>query len=109
MKEERKYFVKQNWIFNLESMHDRIWCLIYDIEDGKCESVHLLGKDMTIGDLYALMNECDDLAWKAHRGKVTGKEYGRIKAISDERNMMRYATCLANGDSEEDAGMAFFD
>ena len=108
MKEERKYYVKGNWIFNLESMHDKIWCMIYDIQEGKCDHVTILGKDMGISELYDFMNECDDLAWKA-QGKVTSKEYGRIKAISDARNMIRYATCLANGASEEEAGNAFFD
>ena len=105
---ERKYWVKMNYRFNLDSMHNHVWCLIYDIEDGLYDSVELLGERMDVDRLYEFKEELEDLMSKAF-GKVTGKEYGRIKAISDERNMIRYATCLNNGMSERDAGYAFFD
>ena len=106
--EQRKYYVKMNYRFNLDSMHDHIWCAIYDIEDGVCEKVHLMGEEMDLDRLYEFLEEVSDLQSKAF-GKVTGKEYGRIKAISDERNMIRYATCRAHGMNESDAQYAFFD
>lgn len=102
----RKYYVKESYRFNLDSMHDHIWCCIFDVEDGICETVELMGEAMNLDRLYEFKEEVENLqcvAW----GKVTGKEYGRIKAISDERNLIRYATCLSKGMSEEDAAYAF--
>jgi len=108
MKEERKYYVKSNYRFNLDSMITKVWCLIDDIENGKYETVEILDEIMDVDRLYSFKDELEDLLTKSY-GKVTGKEYGRIKEISDYRNIMRYATCLESGMSEQDAGMAFFD
>lgn len=105
---ERKYYVKENYRFNLDSMHDHVWCCIYDIQDGLCKTVNLMGEEMNEDRLYEFLEELEELMSVAH-GKVTGKEYGRIKAISDERNMIRYATCISKGMSERDASYAFFD
>jgi hypothetical protein len=105
---ERKYYVKSNWWFNLDSMNTKIYCLIDDIQEGKYEYIWLMGKKMGIKELISFQLEIHDLM-KYQGYKVTGKQYGRIKAISDERNMMRYATCLAKGMNEEDAGYAFMD
>lgn len=107
--EQRKYFVKENYRFNLDSMITKVWCYIYDIQEGKYEYVYLMGRKMDEEALDVFKDECEDLLLKAQCGKVTGKEYGRIKAISDERNIIRYATCLEKGMSENDAGYAFFD
>ena len=108
MAQERKYFVKMNYRFNLESMHTKVWCHIYDMRDGLYDTVELMGETMDINTLFDFLDELENLMAVAN-GKVTGKEYGRIKAISDERNMIRYATCLNKGMSEADAGLAFFD
>ena len=111
MSEVRKYRVKTSWIFNLESMHDKIWCLIYDIQDGKIScpfevaGTKIEGED----DLFSLMEECDELCWTAQCKKVTGREYGRIKQIVEWRVMNRYLTCMNNGMSESDAGVCFAD
>lgn len=108
MKEERKYYVKSNWWFNLDSMNTKIYCLLDDIEEGKFEYVWLMGKKMYEKELISFQAEIQNLL--AYQGyKVTGKQYGRIKAISDERNMMRYATCLANGMNENNVSYAFMD
>lgn len=32
---KKTYFVNQRLIFNLESMNDKLWCLIDDIENGE--------------------------------------------------------------------------
>ena len=110
MADERKYFVKMNYRFNLDSMMTHIWCLIYDMQDGVIKGkVNLLGKDYDEDGLYELIDEIGELLSAAMCGKVTGKQYGRIKAISDERNLIRYATCLAKGMSEDKAAYAFFD
>lgn len=107
-KEERKYYVKANYRFNIDSMIDHVWCAIYDIQDGKCKSVDLMGERMDVKKLYNFLYELHDLQSK-YMYKVTGREYGRIKAISDARNMIRYCQCMNSGMSEKDAGYAFFD
>ena len=109
MAEARKYWVKANYRFNLDSMYTHIKVLIHDIEDGEYETVHLMGEEMDIDRLYAFKDEVEELSMTAQFSKVTGKEYGRIKAISDERNMLRYLTCIASGMSEDKAGYAFFE
>lgn len=111
MNEVRKYYVKGSWIFNLESMHDKIWCLIYDMQDGALTCpFEVAGKVINDeSDLYELMDEADQLAWIASHRKVTGKEYGRIKQIVSWRVNQRYAVCMASGMSERDAGRCFED
>ena len=111
MVEVRKYRVKTDWIFNLESMNDKLWCIIYDIEDGKIQlPIEIAGTKINDeDDVYALKEECNELEWIAKSGKVTGKEYGRIKQIVEWRVMARYCRCLESGMSEKDAGMCFSD
>lgn len=105
---ERKYYVKGSWRTNLDSMHDHIWCLIYDICDGLYDSVELMGETMDLNRLEAFRDEVEQLQMVSY-GRVTGKEYGRIKAISDERNAIRYAQCLNSGMNERNASYAFLD
>lgn len=109
--EVRKYFVKQGWIFNLEAMHDKIWCLIYDIQEGELSlPFEVAGKMIqSTGELYDLLDEADKLEWTAKRGKVTSKEYGRIKQMVGWRVNQRYAACVASGMDERDAGLCFED
>ena len=110
MKEERKYYCNESMKFNLDSMHTHLQCLRYDMRDGVItDPVEICGRWVDINTIDDLIEEVEDLLSKAMWGKVTGKEYGRIKAIRDERNMMRYERCLANGMSERDARYAFFD
>lgn len=107
--DERKYWVKMNWRFNLDSMHTSLTNILYDMEDGAVKTVEIMGKEMDYDAVWDFREEVDDLLCKATVGKVTGKEYGRIKAISDERNMWRYAKCIESGMSESEAALAFFD
>ena len=107
MKQVKKYYVKLNYRFNMDSMRVHVLNLIDDIRDGKFETVELMGETMDEYRLEAFREELEDLMAKAY--PVCGKDYGRIKAISDERNMIRYATCMAQGMDESDAGSCFFD
>jgi len=109
--QERKYRVKGSWIFNLESMSDHIWCIIYDAEEGKIRfPISVAGKLIKDEDgLYELKDECFELEWAAKSRKVTGREYGRIKAIVEYRVMARYTRCLNSGMSESMAGECFAD
>ena len=104
----KKYFVKHNYRFNLDSMRIHVMNMIDDVRDGKYETVELMGEKMDEDRLIEFKDEVEDLMTKAY-GPVCGKDYGRIKAISDERNMIRYATCMSKGMSERDAASAFFD
>ena len=108
---DRKYLVRRDWIFNLESMNDRLWCIIYDARDGEltfpvtianteCKDEH---------DIQTLIDECGELEIKAKRGRVTSKEYGRIKSIVEWRVMVRYMKCLESGMDERRAGECFND
>lgn len=108
---EKKYFVKQGWIFNLESMQDKVACIGYDVDDGKIQfPIEIAGKDMnSFEDLEAIREEAYELEWKAKSGKVTGKEYSRIREIVTWRVNQRYMTCIASGMSEADAGICFQD
>ena len=107
----KTYFVKGSWIFNLESMNDFMWCMIYDAEDGKLDfPVEVAGKVMQdIDDLFALKEECNELEWVAKSRKVTGKEYGRIKEIAEFRILQRYFRCINSGMDEQKAGACFQD
>ena len=104
----KKYFVKHNYRFNLDSMRIHVMNMIDDIRDGEYETVELMGEKMNEDRLEEFKEEIEDLMTKAY-GPVCGKDYGRIKAISDERNMIRYTTCMSKGMSERDAALAFFD
>lgn len=111
-KVEKRYFVKESWIFNLESMHDKIFCLMYDVRDKKIElPFTVAGKTINDeGDLWELLDEAGNLegAAKSSRG-VTGKEYGRIKEIVAWRVEARYVACMASGMDESEAGKCFED
>ena len=111
MSEERKYRVKGEWIFNLESMHDKLWVIENDVIEKELDfPFEIAGKTIkNFDDLDDLKAEVEALEWTAKSGKVTGKEYGRIKAIVEWRTMARYARCLASGMSERDAGKCFQD
>lgn len=109
MADVRKYWIKQSWIFNLESMQDKLACIGYDIEDGKLQfPLEIIGRQIKdFDELDAFREECGELEWRAKSGKVTGKEFGRIKAIVNWRVNVRYAVCLAHGMSEAEAGRCF--
>lgn len=111
MAEVRKYYVKGSWIFNLESMNDRLWCIIYDIREGEVQlPIEIAGKICNDeDDVHDLMEECEDLEWIAKSRKVTGKEYGRIKQIAEWRIGARYMACLNAGMDESEAGRCFED
>lgn len=109
---EKRYRVKQSWIFNLESMHDKIFCLSYDVEEGKIIlPFEVAGKTINdVSDLFDLLDEADTLRDKAWSDRgVTGKEYGRIQEIVAWRVNARYNACMASGMDEREAGKCFED
>lgn len=110
MNSVRKYFVKESWIFNLESMQGRLECIEMDLDEGtktfpfEVANTHIKDYD----DLHNLIEECSNLEWAAKSGRVTGREYGRIKEIVNWRVGARYMACLNNGMNEADAGRRCF-
>lgn len=105
--DERKYFVKAAYLTNLDTMITKLHCYKYDMQDGEIENVEIMGEIYDINSIYDIIEECQQLLLKANSGKVTGKEYGRIKQISDYRDMMRYSTCIEKGMDESNAAYAF--
>lgn len=103
------YFVKQEWIFNLESMDDKLWNVREEIREGKIKKAFVIDGYKDEDEIDDLMEECNKLAWIAKSRKVTGKEYGRIKQIVMWRVNQRYAACMAAGMSEREAGACFSD
>lgn len=110
-KEEKKYFVKEGWIFNLESMDDKIHCIMIDIEEGTLQFPLEIAntKINSYEDLEKLLEEANDLEWKAKSGRVTGKQYGRISEIVNWRVMQRYVRCIEAGMEESKAAGCFED
>lgn len=104
----KKYPVKMNYRFNLDSMRTHALVILDEMRDGEIETVHLMGQDMDETAVERFIEEIEELMSKMYY-PVSGKDYGRIKAISDERNMIRYATCISKGMSENDAASAFFE
>ncbi len=102
----RKYYVNAGMRTNLETMLTKIELLEYDMIDNTIHSVELMDKVYDLDNIGELKDELRSLITLAY-DKVTGKEYGRIKQISDYRDCMRYATCIDNGLSEEDSSYAF--
>lgn len=109
---ERKYRIKEGWIFNLEAMHDKLNCIGYDLDDGTIQGpIEILGYKLEDScDIQKLLEECSKLEWAAKSRLVTSKEFGRIKEIVEWRVMQRYSTCLASGNmTEAEAGQCFED
>lgn len=107
---DKKYWVKESYKFNLEAMHDKLWCIIYDVRDGKLDCpFDILGKTINgESDLIELMDECSNLADQSWR-PVDGKTYARIKEVVNWRVTQRYLACVNSGMSESDAGRCFED
>ena len=109
MNNMKTYYCNNSMKFNLDSMITFVQNLRYDLYNGDIEGAEICGKMINITNIDELLEELYDLHGKAVYGKVTGKEYGRIKEIQAERQLIRYAKCIDAGMSESDAGYAFTD
>ena len=109
MNSDKKYRIKESWIFNLESMNDKLWNVIYDIRDGEIKlPIEICGKQINYeNDVQRLIEEAETLEWAAKSGPVSSKEYGRIEKFVNWRVNQRYVWCLASGMEEKDAGRCF--
>ena len=100
----KKYRVNESEVFNLQSMYEHL----------KCDEIYMneniddySKKDFTA--LYERIKEVENLMDKAYcvGALVTWPELKRIREIKAERQLIRYATCLAMGTPENEAAIAF--
>ena len=88
----KKYRVNESEHFNLYSMDDKLKCIEIDMQEVQeriCEVEELMEKAYCVGAL---------VDWPTLK---------RIREIKEERQLMRYNACMAQGASEKDAAMAF--
>lgn len=94
-----KYYpVSERIQFGLESMYEHARYMI------ECEYPEGKITDDEYVYWFDLSEECQNLM--CHRGWLKGKDYGRAKEITTNREWIRYNTCLAAGMDETEAGKA---
>lgn len=100
----KKYRVNGTEHFNLNSMYTHLKCIEIDFEEGT-----IPWNEKQFADLQARIEEVEKLmdAAPCVGSLVDWPTLKRIREIKDERQMIRYATCLAAGDSESDAALSF--
>lgn len=101
----KKYRVNESEHFNLYSMYDKLKCVEIDMQE---DHIHAYTEKQW-NELEAKINELENLMEKAYcvGALVDWPTLKRIREIKDERQLIRYNTCIANGESEKDAAMSF--
>lgn len=95
----KKYRVNSSELFNLDSMYEHLKCMEIDaIETGKW----LEGLEERIEEVENLMDKVQGVG-----SLVDWPTLKRIREIKNERQMIRYNTCLSKGATEADAALAF--
>lgn len=100
----KKYRVNSSEHFNLFSMYEKLKCEEIDFEEGTIQWDEKKYDELQdrIAEVEKLM---DAAPWVG--SLVDWPTLKRIREIKDERQMIRYATCLAQGTQEREAAMAF--
>lgn len=96
----KKYRVNSTEHFNLNSMYDHLKCIEIDMEEGT-----IPWDDAVLERIEELEDLMDKAPWVG--SMVDWPTLKRIREIKDERQMIRYTTCLAAGAEERDAALAF--
>ena len=96
----RKYRVNGSEHFNLNSMYEKLKCMEIDMEEGT-----IPWDDNVLDRIDEVEKLMDAAPWVG--SLVDWPTLKRIREIQAERQMIRYATCLAAGDSEREAAIAF--
>lgn len=95
----KKYRVNSSELFNLYSMYEHLKCMEIDaIETGKWPE----GLEGRIEEVETLMDKV-----QGGGSLIDWPTLKRIREIKNERQMIRYNTCLSKGATEEDAALAF--
>jgi hypothetical protein len=96
----KKYRVNGSEHFNLYSMYEKLKCEEIDMEDGVIPYDEKLFD--RIEEIEKLMESAPYVG-----AMVDWQTLKRIREIKEERQRIRYATCLAAGDPEREAALAF--
>ena len=96
----KKYCVNSTEHFNLHSMYDHLKCIEIDMQEGT-----IPWDDAILDRIDELESLMDKAPWVG--SLVDWPTLKRIREIKDERQMIRYTTCLAAGSDEHDAALAF--
>lgn len=101
----KKYRVNGSELFNLQSMYDRLKCIEIDMQE---DTAHTY-TDKQWDELEDRIIEVEVLMEKAYcvGALVDWTTLKRIREIKEERQLLRYETCIQQGASEKDAAMAF--
>ena len=102
----KKYRVNESEHFNLYSMYDRLKCIEIDMQEAPAHTY----TEKQWDELEAKITELENLMGKAYcvGALVDWPTLKRIREIKEERQLIRYNTCMAQGASEKDAAMAFY-
>lgn len=101
----KKYRVNESEHFNLYSMYDKLKCIEIDMQEAPIHTY----TDEQWDEVQERISEVEELMEKAYcvGALVDWPTLKRIREIKEERQLMRYNTCLAQGIAEKDAAMAF--
>lgn len=104
MASTKKYRVNGTEHFNLFSMYEHLKCIEIDFEDGTIPWDEKKYDELQdrIAEVEKLMDSAPCVG-----SFVDWPTLKRIREIKNERQMIRYATCIAAGDSESEAALAF--
>ena len=95
----KKYRVNGSEHFNLMSMYEKLKCMEIDMDEGT------IPYDENVLDRIEEIEKLMDAA--PYVGSlVDWPTLKRIREIKNERKMIRYATCIAQGTPENEAAMA---
>lgn len=100
----KKYRVNSSEHFNLYSMYEKLKCQEIDLYEGTMQY-----SEKEADELEARIEEVEHLMDKAPYvgALVDWPTLKRIREIKEERQMIRYATCLSQGTPEREAALAF--
>ena len=96
----KKYRVNSSEHFNLCSMYEKLKCAEIDMDEGTVPYDKKIVE--RISEVERLMDAAPCVG-----AQVDWPTLKRIREIKDERQMIRYATCLASGSSEKEAALSF--
>jgi hypothetical protein len=101
MKRVKKYRVNESEHFNLHSMRDKLYVMRDSAREDRDWEAADKAEDR-IEEVEALLHKAPCVG-----SLVDWPTLKRIREIQRERQLIRYQTCLAAGDSEAEAAMAF--
>ena len=101
----KKYRVNESEHFNLLSMYDKLKCIEIDMQEAPAHTY----SDEQWNQIESRIEEVEYLMEEAYcvGALVDWQTLKRIRKIKEERQLIRYNTCIAQGASENDAALAF--